>query len=36
MSKIEKLQAFYNWLYEHVKSVHVIDDEEFYRISEKL
>lgn len=36
MSKIEKIQAFYEWLYERVQNVHTINDEVFYRISEKL
>ncbi len=36
MSKIERLQAFYEWLYDRIKNVHTINDEEFYRIAEKL
>lgn len=36
MSKIEKIQAFYAWLYDRIKNVHTINDDEFYRITEKL
>lgn len=34
--KIERLNRFYTWLYDTVKNIHVINDQEFERINEKL
>lgn len=36
MSKIEKMNQFYEWLYTKVQNIHVIDDNEFENIIEKL
>ncbi len=36
MDKIEKMKAFYEWMYETVKSVHTITTVEFENIIEKL
>ena len=35
-SKIEKTQEFFNWLHEKIKTVHVVSNEEFENIIEKL
>ena len=36
MSKIEKMKRFHKWLYETVKSIHVMSSEEFENIIEKI
>lgn len=36
MSKLEKINRFYEWLYNRVKSIHVVSDVEFENILEKL
>jgi len=34
--KIERLNKFYDWFYGTIKNIHVINDQEFERINEKL
>jgi len=36
MAKIEKTQAFFEWLHEKIKTIHVVSNEEFENIIEKL
>lgn len=36
MSKIQKMQKFYEWFYEKVQNIHTINNVEFENILEKL
>ena len=36
MDKIEKMQDFYGWLYDKVQNVHLITNDQFDNIIEKL
>ena len=36
MTDIKKTQAFFDWLYEKIKTVHVVSDQEFENIIDKL
>jgi len=35
-TKIEKMKRFHKWLYETVQNIHVLTDQEFENIIEKI
>ena len=36
MADIKKTEAFFNWLHQKIKTVHVVSDQEFENIIDKL